>query len=421
MAGRSPVQCRRLPARPARRGRARRPGRGPSGRGPDLRRADERVGARGRDPRAGAAPRRAGLLVHERRHPDARRHPRRVPGRVWSRSRCRRCSRPRARRDRWPTPGPALVLHARGHRRGRRARSARRPDLEHAVVAGARARCPRCRRRDRAYLGGRARRQRPADCAAGRHRRGLLGAVALHVGDDRHAQGRDAPARQHPARLRDVRQAGAGHPARTTRACRSPKLFFAYGIGNSVFFPLSVGATTVLEPRPADAGRRWRERLARGGPTLFFAVPTFFAALLVERGCRGRFGVRSGRVRGGGAARAALQRRFIDRFGVEIIDGIGSTEALHIFLSNRPGDVRPGHDGAAGPRLRGRTARLDGQPRPRRQPGSLFVRRRRSRRATGAASRREPAPSSSANGSAPATPTCSVPTATTPAWAAATT
>ena len=126
------------------------------------------------------------------------------------------------------------------------------------------------------------------------------------------------------------------------------KLFFAYGIGNSMFFPLSVGARTVLEPRrPTPAVLA--ERVLADRPTLFFGVPTFFAGLLASDLPDDTFaGVRLA-TSAGEALPAPLQQRFRDRFGVEIIDGIGSTELLHIFLSNSPSDIRPGTTGKAVP------------------------------------------------------------------------
>ena len=151
------------------------------------------------------------------------------------------------------------------------------------------------------------------------------------------------------------------------------KLFFAYGLGNSALFPLSVGATTVLEPRrpsPLVAA----EVLRAQRPTLFFSGPTFFAALLAADLPRDTFaGVRAV-PSAGEALPAILQRRFTERFGVEILDGIGSTEALHIFLSNAPGAVRPGTSGRPVPgydiSLRDESGAevADGEP------GALFVR-----------------------------------------------
>ncbi len=129
------------------------------------------------------------------------------------------------------------------------------------------------------------------------------------------------------------------------------KLFFAYGIGNSLFFPFSVGAAAVLEPgRPTPA--LVADVVGRHRPTLFFGVPTFYSALLASETPDGTFaGVRQG-VSAGEPLSATLFTRMRDRFGFEILDGIGSTEALHIFLSNYPGEVRPGTSGTPVPGYR---------------------------------------------------------------------
>jgi benzoate-CoA ligase family protein len=127
-----------------------------------------------------------------------------------------------------------------------------------------------------------------------------------------------------------------------------PKLFFAYGLGNSCFFPLGAGGTTLLEPsRPTPAlfARRAREEQ----PSLFFAVPTFYAALLASDVPDDSFSSVRHAVSAGEPLPASLFERFRARFGLEILDGIGSTEALHIFLSNQPGAVRPGTTGVAVP------------------------------------------------------------------------
>jgi benzoate-CoA ligase family protein len=122
------------------------------------------------------------------------------------------------------------------------------------------------------------------------------------------------------------------------------KLFFAYGLGNSAFFPLSSGATTILErARPTPAVIASRARTEK--PTLFFGVPTFYSALLNSDIPDDTFSsVRQG-VSAGEPLPPVLFSRFRERFGVEILDGLGSTEALHIFLSNRPGTARPGSSG----------------------------------------------------------------------------
>ncbi|MEP6815275.1 MAG: benzoate-CoA ligase family protein [Marmoricola sp.] len=151
------------------------------------------------------------------------------------------------------------------------------------------------------------------------------------------------------------------------------KMFFAYGIGNSVFFPLSVGATTILEPR-RPTPQVIRERLAGERPTLFFAVPTFFAALLASDLPDDAFSSVRLAASAGEPLPAPLLRRFTERFGVEIIDGIGSTEALHIFLSNRPGDVRPGTTGLAVPGYDVELRTADGGLAGPGEPGALHVR-----------------------------------------------
>ncbi|MFG1709391.1 AMP-binding protein [Nonomuraea sp. M3C6] len=151
------------------------------------------------------------------------------------------------------------------------------------------------------------------------------------------------------------------------------KLFFAYGIGNSMFFPLSAGVATALEPRrPAPAVIA--HRLAADRPTLFFAVPTFYAALLAAGLPEDTFKSVRLSASAGEALPAPLQERFTHRFGVEIIDGIGSTEALHIFLSNEPGDIRPGTTGRPVPGYDIELRDAEGARVPDGQPGALHVR-----------------------------------------------
>ena len=127
------------------------------------------------------------------------------------------------------------------------------------------------------------------------------------------------------------------------------KLFFAYGLGNALTFPLSVGATTVLlptRPTPADVFGL----LKRHQPTIFFAVPTLFALLLADpaRPAKEELNLRVC-TSAGEALPAEIGKKWTARYGCEILDGIGSTEMLHIFLSNRPGQVRYGTTGQAVP------------------------------------------------------------------------
>src|SRR2546422_5320489 len=123
------------------------------------------------------------------------------------------------------------------------------------------------------------------------------------------------------------------------------KLFFAYGLGNALTFPLAVGATAILmaeRPTPEAVFKRLVERQ----PTIFYAVPTLFAALLASPNFPERTGLKLRICTSAGEALPAdIGRRWTERTGVEILDGIGSTEMLHIFLSNRPGEVRYGSTG----------------------------------------------------------------------------
>ena len=127
------------------------------------------------------------------------------------------------------------------------------------------------------------------------------------------------------------------------------KLFFAYGLGNGLTFPLAAGATAVLmaeRPTPASVSKRLREQRA----TIFYGVPTLYASMLASADCptKDELAIRVC-TSAGEALPEDIGRRWTERFGVEILDGIGSTEMLHIFLSNRPGEVRYGTTGKAVP------------------------------------------------------------------------
>jgi benzoate-CoA ligase family protein len=126
------------------------------------------------------------------------------------------------------------------------------------------------------------------------------------------------------------------------------KLFFAYGLGNSMFFPLSVGATAVLEPsRPS--GDLIAHRVNAHQVTLLFGTPSFWGPVLAGTLAADAFSpVRQG-VSAGEALPPRMYHGMLERFGVEVLDGIGSTEMLHIFLSNRPGEVRPASSGVPVP------------------------------------------------------------------------
>jgi benzoate-CoA ligase len=152
------------------------------------------------------------------------------------------------------------------------------------------------------------------------------------------------------------------------------KLFFAYGLGNSAFFPLAAGASVILEPAP-PVPPLIAQLAAREQPTLFFAVPTFYAALLASDVPDDSFASVRQAVSAGEALPAGLFERFRERFGVEILDGLGSTEALHIFVSNRPGHVHPGSSGSAVPGYDVALRDASGAPvTAPGVPGELFVR-----------------------------------------------
>jgi benzoate-CoA ligase len=123
------------------------------------------------------------------------------------------------------------------------------------------------------------------------------------------------------------------------------KLFFAYGLGNALTFPMSVGASAVLmaeRPTPDAVFKRLVEKR----PTIFYGVPTLYAALLVSPAFPKKEELKLRIcISAGEALPEGLGKRWTERTGVEILDGIGSTEMLHIFISNRPGEVRYGTTG----------------------------------------------------------------------------
>jgi benzoate-CoA ligase len=152
------------------------------------------------------------------------------------------------------------------------------------------------------------------------------------------------------------------------------KLFFAYGLGNALTFPFAVGATTILWPGPPTPPNVYAQ-IERFKPTLFFSVPTNYGQLLAHRREGGDFDLSSVRqaVSAGEALPKALYDRFKERFGVEILDGIGSTEILHIFISNRPGRVRPGSAGELVPGYEAKIVDDAGDPVPDETVGNLLI------------------------------------------------
>jgi len=154
------------------------------------------------------------------------------------------------------------------------------------------------------------------------------------------------------------------------------KLFFAYGLGNGMYFPFSAGAKTVLNPERTKVDRVL-ELVARHRPTIFFAVPTFYAAVLREAEKGGSaldFSSVRQCVSAGETLPAEIFERWKKKFGLEILDGIGSTEMLHIFISSRPGKCIPGSCGSAVPGYELKIVDDAGEPVLDGEIGNLWVR-----------------------------------------------
>jgi len=158
------------------------------------------------------------------------------------------------------------------------------------------------------------------------------------------------------------------------------KLFFAYGLGNALYFPFSVCATAIFWPGPPTPANVYAV-IERYRPTLFYSVPTGYAMMLAHGrpegdGAAGDFDLSSVRlaVSAGEALPPSLYERFKQRLAIDILDGIGSTEALHMFISNRPGAIRPGSSGQL---IAGYDARIvddAGAPVPTGEIGNLWIR-----------------------------------------------
>ena len=156
------------------------------------------------------------------------------------------------------------------------------------------------------------------------------------------------------------------------RVLSAAKLFFAYGLGNSLTFPLALGAEVVLAPERATPEAMFG-LIAQEQPTVFFGVPTLYAAMLAHPGAPESLGRVRICVSAGEALPAALFERWRARFGVEILDGLGSTEMLHIFVSNRPGCARPGSSGAPVPGYDVRIVDAEGRDVPEGETGTLLA------------------------------------------------
>jgi len=155
------------------------------------------------------------------------------------------------------------------------------------------------------------------------------------------------------------------------------KLFFAYGLGNALTFPMRVGATTILmaeRPTPDATFHRLLGGVGGTQPSVFYGAPTGFAGMLAHPNLPAREALSIRLVSSAGEALPAeLGHRFKAHFGVDIVDGIGSTEMLHIFLSNLPQRVRYGTTGWPVPGYRVELRGDDGLPVPDGEPGDLYI------------------------------------------------
>jgi 4-hydroxybenzoate-CoA ligase len=152
------------------------------------------------------------------------------------------------------------------------------------------------------------------------------------------------------------------------------KLFFAYGLGNALTFPMSVGATTVLNSeRPTPAAMF--ALMNKYNPSIFFGVPTLFSAMLNDETLKSERGGARLRIctSAGEALPESVGNAWKSRFGVDILDGVGSTELLHIFLSNSPGDIKYGTSGRPVPGYRVRLVNEAGGEAPDGEVGELLV------------------------------------------------
>ncbi|MBN1847970.1 MAG: benzoate-CoA ligase family protein [Deltaproteobacteria bacterium] len=163
------------------------------------------------------------------------------------------------------------------------------------------------------------------------------------------------------------------------------RMFFAYGLGNSLYFPLSVGASVVLNPNPPKPDVMF-QYLEKYRPTVFFGIPTLYGQMLEYQA---RLDQESGKkidpdaehalssvricVSAGEALPTEIYRRWKKRYGVDILDGIGSTEMGHIFISNRPGEIKPGSTGKPVPGYELRIVDDEGNDVPQGEIGTLLV------------------------------------------------
>jgi benzoate-CoA ligase family protein len=160
----------------------------------------------------------------------------------------------------------------------------------------------------------------------------------------------------------------------TDRTLAVSKLFFGYATGVNLMFPFAVGGSTALFPERSTPETMFR-RIRQFQPTILCSVPTSIAGMLsIAEGERAGLGPLRMLTSAGEALPAELYKRWHDRYGIEILDGIGSAEMFHVYISNRPGRVRVGTLGELVPGYEARIVGPDGADAPRGEPGYLWVR-----------------------------------------------
>ena len=159
------------------------------------------------------------------------------------------------------------------------------------------------------------------------------------------------------------------------RTVGSPRLFFTFGTGGVLIFPWYVGASVVVFPEPPRLSQNVLNAIERFKPTILYNAPTGYSALLATEGFPNKYDLSSLRlcVSAGESLPASIWQGWKERTGLDIIDGIGSTENFHIFISNRPGDIRPGSSGKPFPGYDVKIVDEDGKEVPQGQIGNLLV------------------------------------------------
>ena len=159
------------------------------------------------------------------------------------------------------------------------------------------------------------------------------------------------------------------------RTLATAKLFFTFGTGGNLVFPWYVGASCVLMAAPPRVVANVLDTLVRFRPTILYNAPTGYAALLALEDLTEKYDLSSLRlcVSAGESLPASVWHAWKERTGLDIIDGIGATEVWHIFISNRPGDIRPGSSGKPVPGYEVKIVDEEGRPVAQGEVGNLLV------------------------------------------------